>query len=253
MKKFGFFFLLFFSLFEVGFSQSFKGKILYLHVRNTYYDKSKFSATHSKYELFFSKEYSYFNNFAYADSVKSTANVGGSSFEMKVDTEEILVNTQTNELTYRYNCRSVFPVSVFVVEPKPIIEWQIHQEIKKIGKFSCLKATAEFRGRKWTAWYTPEIPVNHGPWKLQGLPGLILQAHDELNEVQFLFTSIEIPFDVNKSLSCKEEGTQVSFEDYKQNPDGFWTKAAEAELSERLKTQVKITKQAVNSPIELSF
>lgn len=57
-------------------------------------------------------------------------------------------------------------------------EWEISEESKDIIGYECFKATADYRGRKWIAWFTPEIPIQDGPWKLCGLPGLILEAHD---------------------------------------------------------------------------
>lgn len=41
----------------------------------------------------------------------------------------------------------------------------------KLLGFKCKSATAEFRGRKYKVWYTMEIPIPIGPWKLGGLPG----------------------------------------------------------------------------------
>lgn len=65
-------------------------------------------------------------------------------------------------------------------------EWEISDESKEIIGYQCFKATADYRGRRWTAWFTPEIPVQDGPWKLCGLPGLILEASDNHNEFHFL-------------------------------------------------------------------
>lgn len=56
--------------------------------------------------------------------------------------------------------------------------WEIEDEVKDIMGYECTKATADFRGRRWIAWFAPEIPVQEGPWKLFGLPGLILEAYD---------------------------------------------------------------------------
>ena len=71
--------------------------------------------------------------------------------------------------------------------------WKIHKETKKIGKYTCTKATMFFRGRDYTVWFTFAIPVSYGPWKLNGLPGLILEAYDTDKNLYWYFKSIEYP------------------------------------------------------------
>ena len=100
-----------------------------------------------------------------------------------------------------------------VSDSLPKYEWKMTGETKQIGQYLCMKATAiapasksDFRNFKpkspeeqektkeaprttnffnrgempenleITAWYTPEIPVGHGPENYHGLPGLILEA-----------------------------------------------------------------------------
>lgn len=70
-------------------------------------------------------------------------------------------------------------------------EWEISDETKDILGYQCFKATTDFRGRKWTAWFTPEIPIQDGPWKLCGLPGLILEAHDANRDYSFTADGIK--------------------------------------------------------------
>lgn len=52
-------------------------------------------------------------------------------------------------------------------------------------------ATADFRGRHWTAWFATDIPVSDGPWKLGGLPGLILEAYDKGHQYTFTAVGLE--------------------------------------------------------------
>lgn len=68
--------------------------------------------------------------------------------------------------------------SIIVKEDEYKIKWILSSETKKIGSFLCQKATTKFRGRSYIAWYSKDLPLSFGPWKLNGLPGLILEAHD---------------------------------------------------------------------------
>lgn len=70
-------------------------------------------------------------------------------------------------------------------------KWDITSETKKISGYTCTKATTFYRGRKWIAWFTPDIPLSFGPWKLHGLPGLILKANDADNIYTFVAEKIE--------------------------------------------------------------
>lgn len=58
---------------------------------------------------------------------------------------------------------------------------EIDQRI--IQGIKCDKATLDFRGRKWTAWYDPSNPLPFGPWKFHGLPGAIIEIYDESGDV----------------------------------------------------------------------
>ncbi len=57
--------------------------------------------------------------------------------------------------------------------------------------YNCRKATAIYKGRIWCAWYTEDIPIGEGPWKLSGLPGLILRAYDSQRQYVFEASGME--------------------------------------------------------------
>jgi GLPGLI family protein len=62
-------------------------------------------------------------------------------------------------------------------EDIPRISWNIREDSTvTVFGYTCHYASTTFRGRKWEVWYTPDIPLDLGPWKFCGLPGLILQA-----------------------------------------------------------------------------
>lgn len=69
--------------------------------------------------------------------------------------------------------------------------WEIGDATKNILGYECVEATTNFHGRKWTVWFTPEIPVHNGPWKFDGLPGLILEAIADGNQYQFVATGVQ--------------------------------------------------------------
>ena len=72
-------------------------------------------------------------------------------------------------------------------EKRPQIGWKFEKETKKIGSYTCNKASAIFRSRDYTVWYTTAIPIPYGPWKLNGLPGLALEAYDSEYKIYFYF------------------------------------------------------------------
>lgn len=72
------------------------------------------------------------------------------------------------------------------------IQWMIHEDKKQFGLLVCQKATGIFRGREYEAWFAMDIPISSGPFKLGGLPGLILEARSMDGEVEFLFQGLEM-------------------------------------------------------------
>ncbi|WDF47958.1 GLPGLI family protein [Chryseobacterium sp. KACC 21268] len=83
------------------------------------------------------------------------------------------------------------------------LKWEILPETKTQKEYTLQKAKAEFGGRKWTAWFCKDVPINQGPYKFQGLPGLIFQIED--NQKHYFFNLTEIkkldsPYDTTRIL-----------------------------------------------------
>lgn len=76
-------------------------------------------------------------------------------------------------------------------EEIPRIEWELSDSTKTILDYECQMATGDLHGRKWTVWFTPEVPLMNGPWKFSGLPGLILEATDDSGLYNFTATGIQ--------------------------------------------------------------
>jgi len=74
----------------------------------------------------------------------------------------------------------------------PKQEWAINMDsVMTILGMECHKATTKFRGRVWEVWFTEEIPISLGPWKLGGLPGLILKATADNNFIKLTAISVK--------------------------------------------------------------
>ena len=77
-------------------------------------------------------------------------------------------------------------------EPIENRDWTIVEDSTKIIlDYDCIMATTYYHGRHWTVWFTPEVPVDAGPWKLLGLPGLILEAVDNTAQHHFKANGIQ--------------------------------------------------------------
>jgi GLPGLI family protein len=129
---------------------------------------------------------------------------------------KVLYNEKLNNLLYELVLTTDPKESKIVYEPTPTFDWVLQEETKKIGNFVCNKATTTFRGRNYTAWYSQDIKGSFGPWKLQGLPGMILEAYDEKREVVFSLKKIEIP-KKEKINFDKTKFKNISYETHKKN------------------------------------
>jgi len=78
----------------------------------------------------------------------------------------------------------------YVNQKAPDLDWDILDDSMVIAGYKCNRAITDYMGRTYTAWFTREIPISYGPWKLHGLPGLILKAADVKNEIAFSITEI---------------------------------------------------------------
>jgi GLPGLI family protein len=99
-------------------------------------------------------------------------------------------------------------------ESIPPQNWDILEDTLTVLGHLCQKAITDFRGRSYTAWFTMELPVNEGPWKLYGLPGLILKAED--GEKLFCFQAIGLQdlsntlIEIDRELKLFDRGRHLS-------------------------------------------
>ena len=92
----------------------------------------------------------------------------------------------------------IFPHDYEGYESTPDIVWTLTNDTLTVSGYYCQTATCKFRGVAWTVCYTEEIPSSAGPWRLRGLPGLIVKAESEahtfcLTELRKEASSITAP------------------------------------------------------------
>lgn len=100
----------------------------------------------------------------------------------------VVKSMENNAMTY-YDVNGL--EKYFIEEEIPNINWELVDSDKTILGYECQMAQADLYGRKWTVWFTTEIPIMNGPWKLRGVPGLILEASDDSGLYTFVATGIQ--------------------------------------------------------------
>ena len=96
---------------------------------------------------------------------------------------EALMHVATTTVGYpegkTISLESIPPHQYEVTEETEMPAWNMVEGHDSVCGYLCQKANGEFRGKTWNVLYTEDIPTAAGPWKLQGLPGLIAYAADD--------------------------------------------------------------------------
>ncbi len=101
----------------------------------------------------------------------------------------IIKNLSENSLTCLANLKTLRGYR-FAME-FPEFNWKLSDSTKNILGHICYKATGQYGGRTWVAWYDPSIAIAAGPYVFGELPGLILEVYDRANNFHFSATAIQ--------------------------------------------------------------
>ena len=201
---------------------------------------------------------------------------------MKVDlqkqlaaTGSINIKTDMRKGDVRYSVTKIYPeyktylhrrlsMDAYKVEEDRKINWKISSEKEKVGEWNVQKAEADFAGRHWVAWFSSEIPIQDGPYKFHGLPGLIVKIEDktgshklELKGIKNISENLDINVFNAKEIAINSKQFQKVIKEYENDPtkgikqmqmggativmtgkDGTSSKVAK-ENEDRLKAQIK--------------
>jgi GLPGLI family protein len=172
------------------------------------------------------------------------------------------------------------PIQIAYKE-NPQFNWKISNEKQKIGEYNTQKATTDFGGRKWNAWFSNDITLQDGPYKFHGLPGLIVKIEDadknyswelkgnkKVSDYQEISYAEKVrPGGLGNIVDVSREKFEKTFSDYKKDPfASIRSQIPAAYMSQKmpgsdktigdmLKDQEKMMKDFYNSndnPIELT-
>lgn len=132
---------------------------------------------------------------------------------------EIFSDMTTNELVENTSEENFLNKTYSITDNNEDIKWTITKEEKNFNNILCKKATADFRGRKYTAWFTEKYPISAGPWKFHGLPGLILYIQDNTGSYKWQLVNIAYPykgndFNMETNFNKRYKYTKITFKDY---------------------------------------
>jgi GLPGLI family protein len=139
----------------------------------------------------------------------------------------------SNILTHKsgtddYEYYDVLENIVLKLPSKNIQNWKLTDEKKKVKDLNLQKATTNWGGRNWIAWFTSDIPFQEGPYKFHGLPGLIVELYDDQNNYKFelvktqkltkTYSNQYISYMIEQSVPMNEEKYTVTKLKYYDSP-----------------------------------
>ncbi len=103
--------------------------------------------------------------------------------------ESILIDTETNTESIQRTA-GLRTKKYQYEEACPDLEWQLAEGDTIISGYHCNKATTKLFGRDYTAWYSPDVNLPYGPYKFNGLPGLIFKVTDSQDLFDFTLNGL---------------------------------------------------------------
>lgn len=152
------------------------------------YENSK-KIRHEKAVLITDNKKSLFiwDNMVKLDSIKNSRELSVVDITTYFNFHPFYIFSENENLAYTEKLHDQY----FGYDEKIEYNWSFSNESKIILGFKCKKATLKYGGRLWIAWYAQDIPINQGPYKFRGLPGLILEVVDSEGDFKFNAYSVQ--------------------------------------------------------------
>ncbi len=241
MKKITTFFIILFFIIQFGFGQNTITDISnYQAIYNLSFQKDSTdinSKQNEKMILLIGNDYSFFESLPnmYNDSIKSVIEKNNSDYSIAVSQTMKLAKKARFRFKILKNATETWVFdsyfsNKFVYEDTDKINWRITNKRAVISGYKCILALTSFGGRKYRAWFTPEIPISTGPYKFKGLPGLIVKIEDDRKQYVFQLESFQKK--KKKFIFNKKAGSRVTKKQFFDAYNSF-KKSFIAQLSQR--------------------
>ncbi len=149
----------------------------------------------------------------------------------------------------------ILPTRFKYEEEMSDIKWSLGADTSRVLGYIANQAFTSYGGREWIVWYAPDIPINDGPYKFSGLPGLILKASDLMEDYIFEAVTIERlkePMDIEMSEKDAVSTTRQKFLKAEDNLRyDIINRAKEAGVGHELEQRMARSMLKRNNPIEL--
>ena len=176
-----------------------------------------------------SKYYSYtvFNSDSLmkVDLEKQLAATGSINIRSDMRKGDVRYSVTKTYPDYKTNIHRRLSVDAYNISEDRKINWKISSEKEKIGEWNAQKAETDFAGRHWTAWFSIEIPIQDGPYKFHGLPGLIVKIEDktgshkmELKGIKNIKGDLDINVFEAKEIAINSKQFQKVLKEYENDP-----------------------------------
>lgn len=199
-----------------SFAQNFTGRVTYMSHKSIdlKLDSTKYDLeTRNKLQGFFTKQFQdeYVLDFSATTSLYSEQDKISLNSTSKIGRDKLYKNFKTKFYTRKLELLG----KVFLIEDSiKSKNWEIKNETKNIGNYTCTKATYNYKKNdsliNVTAWFTKEIPVSNGPDIYDGLPGLILQVEDGF----YTILSTKIELNTENTIKQPKGGKVVTQNEY---------------------------------------
>lgn len=224
--------------------------------------KEKYFLSKDNDNYIFAGEYYYYldsleNNDIFITSLssKEIRQIRDNSSKIGKSTLKTVLQKPNNQLTFYKNFFNKIRIKY---SEEMTLNWDISNDKFNYLGYSVQSAYTEYGGRKYTAWFTTDIPISSGPYVFNNLPGLILKIEDENKQHSFELVALhqgnkKMNLDIYQNVSKKEF---IDTEDkVKNNPISMLlpNNQISAEMKQKLKERIAEKNKHDNNPIELTF